>query len=137
MDIIQYPNKILTDKTLLVNKKEIEYLSALIERAFRSIPCAGIAAPQIGESKRIFVARGDIFINPRIIRKSTDIERFTEGCLSLKNPDKNYLIPRSKSVTLEWEGLDGRIHKNKFFKYDAEVIQHEFDHLMGKLLIHY
>lgn len=92
----------------------------------------GLAAPQIGYNKRIFVVNfnGDIrsFINPVITQaKGLTINR--EGCLSL--PGKEYLRPRNTEITVIYQTPLGKTESRKIFGMAAFVFQHELDHLDG------
>ena len=98
----------------------------------------GLAGPQVNEQLRIFVthAQGDIprvFINPEIIATSDELVPYEEGCLSL--PGIWADVMRPAAVTIQaWN------EKGKPFTLDAEgvlarVIQHEFDHLRGRLFV--
>lgn len=98
----------------------------------------GLAGPQIGYGKRIFVChvQGDkprVFINPEIIRTSPETLPFEEGCLSI--PGVYADVMRPAEITIQ--ALD---EKGKPFTLDADgilarVIQHENDHLNGTLFI--
>ena len=92
----------------------------------------GLAAPQIGYKKRIFVINfnGDIrsFINPVITQaKGLTINR--ESCLSL--PGKEYLRPRNTEITVIYQTPLGKTESRKIFGIAAFVFQHELDHLDG------
>ena len=98
----------------------------------------GLAGPQVNEPLRLFVthAQGDIprvFINPEIIMTSNDVVPYEEGCLSV--PGVWADVMRPDEITIQaWN------EKGKPFTLDAEgilarVIQHEYDHLRGKLFI--
>jgi peptide deformylase len=87
---------------------------------------------------RIFAAGNpaQLFINPRIVSKSSVTKSDWEGCLSC--PNAMVKVRRSHSIELEYETiLEDRIEKvkTKFKGFDARVIQHEFDHLNGILII--
>jgi peptide deformylase len=98
----------------------------------------GLAGPQVNEQLRLFVthAQGDIprvFINPEIIMTSSDLVPYEEGCLSV--PGIYADIMRPAEITIQAWNENG-----KPFTLDAEgilarVIQHEYDHLRGKLFI--
>lgn len=98
----------------------------------------GLAAPQIGLLKQMFVTRVDgdiprVFINPSIIQTSPDLIKYEEGCLSIPGVYADILRPAMVSIQA-WN------EKGKPFTLDAEgmlarVIQHEFDHLKGVLFI--
>jgi peptide deformylase len=100
----------------------------------------GLAAPQIGLSKRMFVtyAPNDklrVFINPDIIMTSPETSAYEEGCLSI--PGVYADVTRSSAVAIQAFN-----EKGKLFKLDADgilarVILHEYDHLQGKMFVDY
>ncbi len=99
----------------------------------------GIAAPQIGVSKRIFIAcptmkRGEEFVvvNPEIL-EAKGHEVGAEGCLSL--PGVSGDIPRAKKVRFRFHDRAGKVQEMEVKDLFARIIQHELDHLDGILLI--
>lgn len=109
----------------------------------------GVAAPQLGVSKQIFVAYlpeydeagnivgtqlDNVFINPKIIRESIKKVALPEGegCLSVRRSVPGY-VPRSKRITLQYQDIDGETHQVRLQNMPAIVTQHEFDHLKGIL----
>lgn len=93
----------------------------------------GLAAPQIGESKSVFVTFvADVFktyINPKIIDTSSQHNFYRESCLSC-----GYLsvdVKRPISITLEYIDEQGIVHKELLDSFSARLIQHEYDHLQG------
>lgn len=101
-------------------------------------PGVGLAAPQIGVQKRMFVydindGRGGFtVVNPRIVEGTGDWE-YEEGCLSV--PGLSWPIVRSERVHLTGWDLDGRELSIEADELLARVFQHETDHLDGTLLI--
>ena len=103
----------------------------------------GLAAPQIGVSKRLIVmdcakARGGVpcpmvLINPEVLWASKTRAVHREGCLSI--PRHFAYIERPAEVRVRWLGLDGKLHEEKFTGLWATCVQHEIDHLNGKLFI--
>ena len=97
----------------------------------------GIAAPQVGVSKRIFIAEsGDgpiALINPVFTKKSWKMKRLEEGCLSV--PKKYDKLMRHKSVTVSALTMDGKEVTFTAEDYFAQVLQHEMDHLDGLLYV--
>ena len=98
----------------------------------------GLAAVQVGELLRVFIARvpGDsprIFINPDILETSIEQEPFEEGCLSI--PGLYTDVVRSSSVRIQAWSATGRPFSLDADGYLGRVIQHEFDHLNGILFI--
>lgn len=99
----------------------------------------GLAAPQVGVSKRIIVAEDMentkgalVFVNPVIIRRRGK-SSFCEGCLSV--PDITSEIIRPESIVVEALDIDGERIKIDTGGLLARVIQHEIDHLDGILFI--
>lgn len=102
----------------------------------------GLAAPQVGILERLVVIdcfSGDNikkprkFINPEIIDLSESYADFEEGCLSL--PDQHAIVSRPKSVIVQYRDTEGKLNKEKFKGLEATCLQHEIDHLNGKLFV--
>lgn len=93
----------------------------------------GLAAPQVGISSRVFVARiagkWGVYINPSIIRHGNDIEDSIEGCLSF--PDRFVSRTRYRVIDVEYQDEIGRFFNRTLKGIDARVFQHELDHLDG------
>ena len=108
-------------------------------------PGIGLAAPQIGVLERLIVmdcAKKEdeepdpiIMVNPTIIASSEENSVYEEGCLSI--PEHFAEITRPELVQVEWIDLDGRQHSEEFGGLKSTCIQHEIDHLNGKLFIDY
>lgn len=106
-------------------------------------PGVGLAAPQVGVIRRLFVMdcvkddnaapRPMVLINPEIVAASEEMNTYEEGCLSI--PEQYGEVTRPKRVTLRWMGLDGKRHEDEFDGLWATCAQHELDHLNGKLFI--
>ena len=109
----------------------------------------GLAAPQIGKSIRVFVLDATsgadeepelkdfkkAFINPEIIETSGEKWVMNEGCLSL--PEIREDIARAEYVTIKYLDENFNEHLETFKGYAGRIIQHEYDHLEGKLFIDY
>ena len=110
---------------------------AVLMKAHRG---AGIAAPQAGESVRVFLAAAEnpedpptVFVNPRLHDFSPDSAMATEGCLSLPEIEGQVMRPKAVAVTAcDLEGREFTLHSDGF---PARVWQHEMDHLDGVLII--
>jgi peptide deformylase len=107
-------------------------------------PGIGLAAPQIGEMKRIVVmdlAREEedpapiVMVNPEIIEVSEETTVTEEGCLSI--PELYYEVERPAEVTVRYTDLDGKIVEKHATDRLAICVQHEIDHLDGVLYIDY
>lgn len=132
-------NPILRQKSKPVENFGKEVLS-LIEKMKKIIiqeNALGLAAVQIGIPLRIIVCRVNenfkVFINPQIIKSSSQKESFIEGCLSL--PSYYGEVLRPKTIILQSQNTKGQKRKIKAFGLLARVIQHEIDHLDGILFI--
>ncbi len=106
-------------------------------------PGVGLAATQIGVAMRVAVTdtnwrkEGEphdlrVWINPEITRVE-GCASFEEGCLSV--PDVFEEVERAANITVTWQDIEGARHTADFEGFDAVALQHEFDHLNGKLFI--
>lgn len=112
----------------------------------------GLAAPQIGESIRLFIVDGSpfandksidnveqrelknfkkVFINPEITAYSGPQESFNEGCLSI--PDVREDVTRLSTIEIEYYNEDFERTKSVFSGISSRIIQHEYDHIDGIL----
>ncbi|WP_432448774.1 peptide deformylase [Aliiroseovarius marinus] len=108
-------------------------------------PGIGLAAPQIGVLSRLIVldcVRDEaeapqpmVMFNPEIIRASDELNVYEEGCLSI--PDQYAEVTRPKEVGVRWLDRDGNVQERDFDGLWATCVQHEIDHLDGKLFIDY
>ena len=100
---------------------------------------AGLAAPQVGSLERMFVYRVEregeatAVVNPRIVWRSEDEETDFEGCLSLSEVVVE--VSRPVAVRVEAQDLDGSPMTIEAEGFEARVIQHEYDHLEGVLIV--
>jgi len=139
MEIKKYPDPILEKKcedVVDVNIEINQLIGNMIE-AMQKNHGVGLAAPQIGVLKKIIVLdseKGPIaFINPKIIKKSKEIETIEEGCLSFPGIFLN--IKRPKEVEAETVTEDGKKIIIRLNGLLSRVFQHEVDHLEGILFI--
>ncbi len=108
-------------------------------------PGIGLAAPQIGVLDRLIVMdcvkeegekpRPLVMFNPQVVASSDETNVYEEGCLSL--PDLYADVTRPKVVDVEWMDRDGNAQSETFDGLWATCVQHEIDHLDGKLFIDY
>ena len=95
----------------------------------------GLAAPQIGENKSVFVTYIDdtfqTFINPQIIEKSETTNFFKELCMSAGIVAAD--VERAEWILMEWIDEEGNAYNEKFDGLLARLIQHEEAHLRGRL----
>lgn len=140
-NLVYYPNKILRSHCEEVTEEDfqseefLKFLTSMVDSlaAFRAI---GIAAPQLGLNKRVFLNNVDnrpqFFINPRITHSEGTI-RLKEGCLSF--PNTFLYIERAAEITIDAVDADGQEFRASLDDLDAVAAQHELDHLNGVLFI--
>lgn len=140
--ITKLGEEVLRQVAVPVKPEEInDEFRALLNEMFDTMLEAngvGLAAPQVGISKRFFVIISDdevrrVFINPQIVSMSSDLVDYEEGCLSLPKIYEN--IKRPSKVTVQALDENG---KNIMVEADgllARIIQHENDHLDGIVFI--
>ena len=137
MDIRTYGDAALRRKTAPVDviDDDIRNLCQLMVEVMIRANGVGLAAPQIGISKRIFVMDADdelyIFINPELVELSEETVESTEGCLSV--PGVDAAVARSTRAVVEGLNLDGERIRLEGEGMTARAIQHEMDHLNGNL----
>ena len=141
--ILIYPDPVLRAKAKSISKvtPSIRDLVAEMFDLMREEEGAGLAAPQVGESLRLFIteARPDdgiperVFINPVLSKMDGDLIPYDEGCLSL--PEIRGMIRRPTFVAIDAVDLDGNVVHLESDAFPARVWQHEFDHLDGMLII--
>lgn len=144
LEIITYGNPVLRQKAEEVTEitKEIK---SIIENMHETLGDNGIglAAPQVGISKRILIVdltkskeeRKITLINPRIIFKSDECVDYEEGCLSI--PDVWGMVNRPKSIKIKGDLVNGKTIQIEATDLFSRVLQHELDHLDGRLFIDY
>jgi peptide deformylase len=108
-------------------------------------PGIGLAAPQVGQMLRMLVmdcvkeegAKPEpmVLLNPEVVWSSEERSVYEEGCLSI--PEQFAEIERPAEVKVRWTGLDGKVAERDFAGLWATCVQHEIDHLDGKLFIDY
>ena len=124
--------------TIAVFDKKLEDLAIAMIDSMHNSDGIGLAGPQVGVEKRIFVCHVPeddprIFINPDIIGTSQEISPYEEGCLSIPGVYSDVMRPRS--ITLQAWTLEGKPFRMEAEGILARVIQHEMDHLKGILFI--
>lgn len=141
--VVEASNPILRKKSAKIkkfDKKTRSLAKDLVDtlKSQKEPEGVGLAGPQIGKLFRIFamVDKGKIriVVNPKItkIEKETSKnKRVLEGCLSI--PHYYGPVSRGKRVVIEYQDINGRKHKEEFKNFEAQIVQHEVDHLNGKL----
>ena len=132
---------VLRTKTKRVPNITKEILRLIVSMAETMVAAkgAGLAAPQVNRTERVCIAMIDkkltALINPIITWKSEAIEVAEEGCLSL--PEIWLQIPRSVEIIVTFLSPEGKKMELKLEHFNARVVQHEVDHLDGKLIVDY
>ncbi|GGH38917.1 peptide deformylase [Cribrihabitans marinus] len=108
-------------------------------------PGIGLAAPQVGVLDRLIVLdcikeegeapRPLVMFNPQVVAASDETNVYEEGCLSI--PEQYAEVTRPRVVDVEWMDRDGNPRQETFDGLWATCVQHEIDHLNGKLFIDY
>jgi len=119
--------------------KDILRLIKDMEATVISADGLGLAAPQVARLERVCIVKigGKLtpLINPDITFRSEDSEVAEEGCLSL--PNIWLPVPRSVSIVVKYVDPKGEEQERMLEHMDARVVQHEVDHLEGKLIVDY
>ena len=149
-----YPIVMYGDPVLRQKAKDIEVgtdLHPLVGDMFETMHAAngvGLAAPQIGKSMRLFVVDGNViedepgmaafkkvFVNPVMIEELGTPWEYEEGCLSIPNIREK--ISRKERLTIRYFDENWNMHKETFDGLKARIIQHEYDHIEGKMFVDY
>lgn len=137
--------EVLRDKAETVTKfdDELKNLAEEMIDVMYESDGIGLAAPQVGISKRLLVI--DIseinsefgpmtFVNPEIIESSGEVT-MEEGCLSI--PGVRESVTRPEEIVLKYQDVDGNEKTERFNDWMSRVLQHEIDHLEGVLFTDY
>lgn len=143
--ILTFPNEVLRNENEPVTEfnKDLQVLVDDMIETMRVAPGVGLAAPQIGVSKRLIVIEygndddetipKQLFVlaNPEIIDRSEETVRGIEGCLSV--PDLVGSVDRATVVTVRAQDQKGKNLKIRAEGWLARIFQHEIDHINGVL----
>ena len=144
-DIVKYPDVFLRTVSSPVkfplDDKTERLIKWMIKIMYKNYG-VGLAAVQVGYQSRIFVMdctrageSPQVFINPEIHKKSKESMIDFEGCLSA--PGKRGEVRRYLRITLNYQDEKGEEQTKTFYNLAARCVQHELDHLDGKLCIDY
>ncbi|WP_436517838.1 peptide deformylase [Ekhidna sp. To15] len=147
--IVLYGDPVLKKKASEVAEND-ESVKEFVENMYETMYAAqgvGLAAPQVGESLRVFVVDTmpmeedeenglkQAFINPIMIEEIGEEWAFEEGCLSI--PGVRADVNRKPQIKIEYFDENWELHEATFDGMKARVIQHEYDHIEGKLFTDY
>lgn len=144
LPILIYNHPILRKKCIEITSSYPK-LDKLISDMFETMHNAkgiGLAAPQIGINIRLFIIQNNkinnfffkkVFINPKIIKNYGKILPFKEGCLSI--PDILEYVKRKSHILIEYYNENWKKNIEILDNFESRIIQHEYDHIEGKLFI--
>lgn len=147
--IVLYGDPVLKKKASEVAEGD-ESVKEFVESMYETMYAAqgvGLAAPQVGQSLRVFVVdtspmeddeedgMKQAFINPIMIEEMGEEWAFEEGCLSI--PGVRADVNRKPQIKIEYFDENWELHEETFDGMKARVIQHEYDHIEGKLFTDY
>lgn len=126
-------------------------IKALVEDMFETLEAAngiGLAAPQIGKSVRLFIVDGTgleeepgmesfrkVFVNAEMIEELGSAWEFEEGCLSIPNIRER--ISRKAQLRIRYFDENWNRFEDAYDGMKARIIQHEYDHIEGKMFVDY
>ncbi|MCQ2342916.1 MAG: peptide deformylase [Paludibacteraceae bacterium] len=122
---------------------DVNQLLADMQETLTQAEGCGLAAPQVGLSKRLFIVDGtelgdeypdckdfkQAFINPEIVEESEETSVYSEGCLSLPGISENVIRP--KTITIRYQDAAFEWHEDTYTDFKARIVLHEYDHLEG------
>ena len=147
--IIMYGDPVLRQKAAEIQKgTDVKHLIEDMYETMHNANGIGLAAPQIGKSIRLFVVDGTIlddepnmvdfkkvFINPILLEEKGSPWEYEEGCLSIPNIREK--ISRLEKVRIRYFDADWNLVEEQYDGLKARVIQHEYDHIEGKMFVDY
>lgn len=142
LDIIKYnqdPRGILRkDNIDVVDNEHAKKLITNMFETLRGTEGVGLAAPQVGKNLNLFIVSyegfEETYINPQIYAFGHS-EQMTEGCLSV--PEIPITVTRKGKVRIQYHNRNWEYKQQEFDGVMARIIQHEYDHLIGKLITDY
>ncbi len=147
LSILIHPDPRLkkTAKPVGAVTKELRALADSMLQTMYEAPGIGLAAPQVGVLKRLFVMdcikdkgakpEPTVLFDPQITWVSEAMNTYEEGCLSI--PEQYADVERPAEARVRWLDVDGKVCEEQFDGLWATCVQHEIDHLDGKLFIDY
>lgn len=147
--IVMYGDPVLRKRAKDIEKgKDVKELVADMFETMHEAHGIGLAAPQIGKGIRLFVVDGTtldeepnlkdfkkVFVNPKMLNEQGEPWAFEEGCLSIPNIREE--VERPEKISIKYFDEDWNAHEEEFDGMKARIIQHEYDHIEGKLFIDY
>ena len=141
-EVVLYPDPLLRKVSEPVERfdEELRSVVAGMYARMRKSKGVGLAAPQVGLRQRILVLNATgkeeddrVLVNPTIVARAGDRTVFDEGCLSF--PGIYAEISRPDRCTVRFVDLSGASEEREYSGFESRIIQHEYDHLEGVLLV--
>lgn len=140
MEVVLYGDPVLEKKADPVTEFDAG-LAIFVDQMFEAMKHdrgIGLAAPQVGVARRIFITDVDgdkkrVFVNPEIVQTSLEVIEYEEGCLSF--PGLYFNVKRPEALKIQAQTETGKAFSLEASGLLARVILHENDHLDGKLFI--
>jgi peptide deformylase len=150
LKVAQLGDPVLRSPAPPIENIQDPFVQSLIDSLLKTVNKAngvGIAAPQVSESLQLFIvaSRPNLrylnaptmeptpMINPQILAYSDDTDKDWEGCLSV--PGMRGLVGRSREIEVLYTDRHGESHQKIFTDFVARIIQHEYDHITGKVFL--
>ncbi len=149
LPIVAYGDPVLKKKADPIDKDypELDTFMANMWETMYKANGVGLAAPQVGKSIRLFIIDASafededpglanfkkVFINARILEQSGQQWLFNEGCLSF--PELREDIYRQPNITISYQDENFEHHQEQYSGVAARIIQHEYDHIQGVLMV--
>ncbi len=139
LDIRTFGDPVLRTPALPVTDFDdrLASLAADMQETMKAAPGVGLAAPQVGVPRRLFVfdsgEEAGAYANPEIVWRSEDTQEGEEGCLSI--PGIYFPVTRAMSVRVTAQLVDGTPIEREAEGFLARIFQHEIDHLDGVLFV--
>lgn len=127
-----------------IDKKILALIADMVDtlKSQKDPEGVGLAAPQVGKSLAIFVMKtrhtNKVIINPKVLEVSKEKQKkgknkILEGCLSL--PNFYGPIKRARKIKISYLNPEGKKIEEEFTGFDAQIVQHEIDHLNGIIFV--
>ncbi len=150
LKVAQLGDPVLRSPAAPIENIQDPFVQLLIDNLLKTVNKAngvGIAAPQVSESLQLFIvaSRPNLrylnaptmeptpMINPQILAYSDDADKDWEGCLSV--PGMRGLVRRSREIEVLYTDRHGEQHQKIFTGFVARILQHEYDHIQGKVFL--
>lgn len=146
LPILTAPHPVLAKKAREVLPEEfgpeLVKLCANMVETMVDAPGVGLAAPQVGDARRIVVVDSGLeegssgllqMINPTITARSKEQIPWKETCLSV--PELEVEVQRARHITVSWLTPEAQPRNQDFHDFEAVIVQHELDHLLGTVLL--